>query len=555
MLSMITSAAAAALVTSDDVLIVGGNGGMGAPEALLDALGQRFAQTGAPDGITLVHITGIGAVVEKGLCHLAQDGLVRRVIGGNYGLQLPFMRLIRDNRLEAYNFPQGVMAQMCRAWAGHQPGVVTHVGIGTYMDPRIEGGRMNERTIQELIEVVHLAGKEWLFYRAPTPTIAFLRGTTADEDGYVSMEHEGTTREDLSIAQAVHNAGGLVICQVKRLAKRGSLHPQMVRIPGFLIDHFVLQPDQMQTYATHYDPSRSGEMPVPLSAVRPDENTVRRVIARRAAFELRRGDVVNLGTGISAMIPNVTAEEGVSDAFTLTVESGVIGGVPGHGREFGSAINPRAIIDQPYQFDFYDGGGLDCAFLSFAELDEAGNVNVTRFGDRVDGAGGFINITQNARRVVFSGTFTTGGADVSIDGGKLSIRREGKFRKLLKRVGQISFSGERALQTNQEVLYVTERAVFELSRSGLVLTEIAPGVRVREDVLDQMGFEPRVADVLRPMHRRLFEDGPCGLAEHIEACVSERLHVKLEGRERLGREIDARRAVRTPSPSAASKTS
>jgi propionate CoA-transferase len=512
MIKLIDADAAAALVKDGDTLIVGGNGGTGAPEKILAALENRFLAESHPRDLTLFHVTGVGAVTEKGLCHLAHKAMIRRVIGGNYGLQLPFMKLIVGNEIEAYNFPQGVMSQMCRAMAGKQAGVLTHVGVGTYMDPRQDGGRMNARTTEPLVELIHAAGQELLLYRAPTPTIAMIRGTTADEDGYVAMDHEATTREDLSIAQAVHNAGGIVICQVKRLARRGSLHPQMVKIPGFLIDYFVLDPDQMQTYATAYEPSRSGETRLPLSAITPDPLTERRVIARRAACELQVGDVVNLGVGISAMIPNVAAEEGISELITLTVEAGVIGGVPGYAREFGTAVNPLAIVDQAYQFDFYDGGGLDCAFLSFAEVDGEGNVNVTRFGNRYDGAGGFINITQGAKRLVFSGSLTGGKFDIAVADGRLAIRKDGELQKFVPKVGQISFNGRIARERGQSVTYVTERAVFRLDADGVVLCEVAPGVRVKEDVLDRLGFAPRVADRLKIMDARLFKPGRMGLA-------------------------------------------
>lgn len=374
---------------------------------------------------------------------------------------------------------------------------------------------MNSRTHENLIELFEIGGKQYLFYRAPTPTIALLRGTSADEDGYVSMEHEGTTREDLSIAQAVHNAGGIVVCQVKRLVRRGTLHPQMVKIPGFLIDHIVLDPDQKQTYATQYDPSRSGETRVPISTLQPDPLTERRIIARRAALELRYGDVVNLGVGISAMIPNVAAEEEIDDHITLTVESGVVGGVPGYAREFGTAYNPRAILDQPYQFDFYDGGGLDCAFLSFAEVDVDGNVNVTRFGERYDGAGGFINISQNAKRIVFSGTLTGGGLGVAIEQGKVHISKEGRLRKFVAKVGQISFNGRLARERGQDVTIVTERAVFKLESTGLTLTEIAPGVDLQRDILDQLEFTPEISPNLTSMDPRLFVSGRMGLKENL----------------------------------------
>ena len=515
MIAISTAEEAVARLQSHDVLIVGGNGGTGAAEALLSALERRFLAEAAPRDLTLFHVTGVGAVTSKGLCHLAHPGLVRRVIGGNYGLQLPFMALIRDERLEAYNFPQGVMSQMCRAMAAKQPGVITHVGLGTYMDPRQDGGRMNASAREPLVELVQLAGRDWLFYKAPVPTVAFIRGTTADGNGDVSMEHEATVREDLSIAQAVHNAGGLVVCQVKRLARAGSLDPRLVKIPGFLIDLFVVDTEQSQTYGTAYEPSRSGELRAALSGIVADPMTERRVIARRAACELRSGDVVNLGVGISAMIPNVAAEENLTDLMTLTVESGVIGGVPGYAREFGTAINPRVILDQAAQFDFYDGGGLDCAFLSFAEVDGAGNVNVTRFGDRFDGAGGFINISQNSRRLVFSGTLTGGGLDVAVENDGIVIRREGTIRKLVPKVGQISFNGALAREKDQDVTFVSERAVFRFDREGLILTEIAPGIRLQEDVLDQIGFTPHVHPALKLMDARIFHAGPMGLRQDL----------------------------------------
>lgn len=512
MINFVSAEVAASQVNSGDVLLLGGNGGMGVAEDVLEAIETRYLGTGEPCGLTLIHVTGVGAVTEKGICRLAHPGLVARVIGGNYGLQLPFMKLILDEAIEAYNFPQGVMSQLCRSIAAGQPGVLTHVGLGSYMDPRQDGGRMNSRTTSPLVDLLEIHGQEWLLYRVPKPTVALIRGTTADEDGYVSMEHEATTREDLSIAQAVYNSGGKVICQVKRLARRGSLHPQMVRVPGFLINDFVLAPDQKQTYTTRYDPARSGETRLPASAIEPDPLTDRRVIARRAAMELHTGDIVNLGVGISAMIPNVTAEEGIEDHLTLTVESGVIGGVPGMGREFGSAINPRAIIDQPYQFDFYGGGGLTRAYLSFAEVDAEGNVNVTRFGKRIDGSGGFIDISQNTKRLVFSGTFTGGGLDIRVEEGRMALHQEGRIRKFVSEVGQISFNADRARSEGQEVLYITERAVFRLCSGGIELVEIAPGIRLEEDVLAHMDFRPVIASGLREMDTRLFLPGPMGLA-------------------------------------------
>ena len=515
-LSILTAEEAVRLVRDGSTLVVGGNGGTGVAESLLEALEARFIAQRKPSNLTLIHVTGVGAVTEKGLCRLAREGLISRVFGSNFGLQLPLMKLIVENRIAGYNLPQGVMAQMFRAQAAKQPGVVTHVGLGTYMEPEQDGGRMNARATDTVVERVKLAGRDWLFYRMPVPDICFLRGTSVDEDGYIAMEHEATTREDLSIAQAVHNAGGTVICQVKRMVKSGTLHPQMVKIPGFLVDHVVIDPDQMQTYTTVYDPSRCGETRIPIAGITPDPLSEKRVIARRASLELRSGEVVNLGVGVSAMMPNVAAEEGIEDMITLTVEAGVIGGVPGYAREFGTAYNPRAIIDQPYQFDFYDGGGLDCAFLSFAEVDIDGNVNVTRFGNRYDGAGGFIDITQNARRLVFSGTMTGGGLRCGFADGEIRIETEGKLAKFVPKVGQISFNGRMARDKGQEVTFVTERAVFRLEADGLVLTEIASGMRLREDIQAQMGFAPRISDKLKEMDPRLFRPGPMGIATELK---------------------------------------
>lgn len=513
---VVTAEEAASLIKDEDSVIVGGSAGMGVAESVLVAIEQRFLDGDGPCNLTVIHTTGIGAVTDRGLNRLAHKGLVGRVIGGNFGLQLPFMReLIVSNEIEAYNIPQGVLCQLYRAMAAGQPGIVTHVGLHTYMDPRMEGGRMNAVTTGDMIEVLELSGREWLFYKTPRANFALIRGTTADEDGHVSMEHEATTLEALSIAQAVHNAGGTVVCQVERLARRGTLHPHMVRVPGFLIDHFVVDPEQMQNYAVRFDPSLCGETTRPLATIMPDPLSARRVIARRAAFELSRKAVFNLGVGVSAAIPNVVAEEDMEDLVNLTVEAGVVGGIPGQGLYFGSSVNPKAIMDQGYMFDFYAGGGLDVAFVSFAEVDAEGNVNVTRFGDRNDGAGGFIEITQNAKRIVFSGTLTGGGLAVEIADGALNIEREGSIRKFVPRVNQISYNARFGQERGQNTMFISERAVFTMTPEGITVTELAPGVRLQEDVLDCMDFEPRVSTDLRQMDPRIFREGPMGLRRAI----------------------------------------
>jgi propionate CoA-transferase len=383
---------------------------------------------------------------------------------------------------------------------------------------------MNARTTEHIVEVVGLGGREWLFYRAPVADVALIRGTTADEDGHVSLEHEATTLEGISIAEAVHNAGGTVICQVKRLARRGTLHPQMVRIPGFLIDAFVVDENQWQNYAEPFDPSLCGETRRPLATIKPDPLNERRVIARRAAQELAPGAVVNLGVGVSAGIPNVVAEEDLDGLFTLTVEAGVIGGIPGQGLRFGSAYNAQAVIDQGYMFDFYDGGGLDLAFVSFAEADGAGNVNVTRFGNRNDGCGGFIDITQAARRIVFGGTLTGGGLKVTIADGRLVIEREGEIRKFVRAVNQISFNGRLARACGAETLFITERAVIRMAADGLEVTEIAPGVDLGRDVLGRMDAPARAAADLKLMDPRIFREGPMGIRAEIAARPPARRH-------------------------------
>jgi propionate CoA-transferase len=514
---IVTQEQAVALIKDGDTLVVGGSGGMGVPEPILAEIERAFLLGGHPRDLTVIHTTGVGDFKELGLGHLAHKGVVKRVIGGNYGPQPNFMKLIVANEVEAYNLPQGVLAQMHRAVAAGQPGVLTHVGLHTYMDPRQEGGKMNAVATEDMVQVVELVGREWLFYKAFSPTFAIIRGTTADEDGNISLEHEGTTLEGLSIAQGVHNNGGTVVCQVKRLARRGTLHPQMVKIPGFLIDHIVVIDDQPQTFGTVFDPSICGELPRPLGTIEPDPLNERRVMARRAAFALYPGAILNVGVGVSAGIPNVAAEEGISDLFVLTGEAGIIGGVPRSGLDFGSAFNPTVIVDQPYQFDFYDGGGLDVAFVSFAEVDAEGNVNVTKFGNRADGAGGFIDITQNAKRIVFSGTLTGGGLKVAVDDGTLRIDQEGRVKKFVPTVQQISYNARLGQENRQDVTFVTERAVFRMTPEGLVVTEIAPGMRLREDVLDQIGFEPKVAPDLKRMDERIFRDGPMGLRDDILA--------------------------------------
>ena len=512
----LSAEAAAGLIASGQTVIVGGSSGFGVAEAVLVALERRFKETGEPRDLTLVHTTGVGDRDARGINHLAHEGMLRRVIGGNWGLMPSLIKLIAADKVEAYNFPQGVLCQLYREIAAGKPGVISHVGLGTYMDPRQDGARMNARTREEMVEVVHLAGREWLFYKAFRPDVALLRGTTSDERGNITLERECALLEHLSVAQAAHNAGGLVIAQVQRIVPHGQLHPQHVKVPGILVDVLVVEPDAWQTWMVQYSPAFSGERRVPLVAVPPLPMSERKVIARRAAMTLREGMVINLGVGMAEGVARVAAEEGISDAFTLTIEAGAIGGVPASELNFGAAYNPDAIVDQPYQFDFYDGGGLDMACVSFAQVDARGNVNVTRFAGRVEGAGGFIDITQNAKAVCFLGTFTGGGLDVAVESGVLRIRKEGKIQKFVARVEQVSFSGAAAAALAKPVLYVTERAVFALTPQGIELREVAPGLDLERDVLAHMGFRPLVPVPPRAMDVRIFRDGAMGIRSDLD---------------------------------------
>ena len=505
--------AAVALVRDGDTLAVGGSGGgLLEPDLLLQHLGVRARAGDGPTGITLVHTTGIGDREGGGMDHLAVRGLARRVIAGNWGMAPAMSAMAADGAFEAYNFPQGVMSQLYREIAGGRPGLVTHVGLGMFCDPRIEGGRLNDRCTEELVEVVELAGREWLFYRSFPIDVCFIRGTTADENGNVSLEQEGARLEMLAMAQATRNSGGLVIAQVRNIARAGSLDPRTVVVPGICVDVVVRHEGQRQLVTHDYNPGFSGEHKVALSSLPPFSLDQRKVVARRALAEVRSGDVVNLGVGIADGIAAVAAEEGFLADFTLTIEQGLVGGIPARGVIFGVATNPEAVLDQPSQFDFYDGGGLDTAFLGFAQIDREGNVNVSKFGPRVVGTGGFVNISQNADTVVFCGTFTAGGLEAVPADGRLRIESEGRHSKFVNAVDQITFSAVEARRRGQRVLYVTERAVFELGSDGLLLTEIAPGVDVDSEVRDLLPFPVDVTDDLQLMDPRILTDAPLGAA-------------------------------------------
>ena len=514
-----TAAQAAACVRSGDTILIGGSGnGHAVPDTLIAAIGHRFRAEGEPRGLTTVHPVGLGNRGERGLAHLADPALLKRVVCGTLVDSPPVERLAASNRIEAYTLPQGAISQLTREMAAGRPGLLTHVGLHSFVDPRHGGGRQSACATDDLVELVTFNGREQLFYKPFVPDIALLRGTTADEDGNVSMEGEAIFGEMLSMAQATRRAGGIVIVQVKRLANRGTLPAKTIKIPGMLVDLVVVDPAQTITFWSDDNPAYAGELKVPLSQIAPLPFDPRKVVARRAALELFPGAICNLGSGISTGIAAVAAEEGALDAVVLTNEQGLIGGAPASGNEVGASRNYQAIVDQPYQFDFYDGGGLELAFLSFAEVDRACSVNVSRFGERIIGPGGFINISQNAQTIIFSGTFTSGGLDVGWKDGGMAIRREGRDKKFVEQVQQLSYSGPFANQRNQPALYITERAVFRRNaRGALELAEIGPGVDLERDILAQMQFHPAIAPDLKEMDARLFRPEPMGLGAIVEA--------------------------------------
>jgi propionate CoA-transferase len=429
------------------------------------------------------------------------------------------MALARANKIESYTLPQGVLSQLMREIAGGRPGLITKTGLHTFIDPRQLGGRQSAIATEDLVELVTIGGEEWLRYKPLRLDVAILRGTTADEDGNVSMEHEAIPGEMISTAQAARRGGGKVIVQVKRLAKRGTLPPRGVKIPGVLVDYVVVDPEQKQTYETDYDPAYSGELRVPLAAMAPLPLDARKIIARRGAMELFPGAICNLGAGVSTGISVVAAEERMLDDIVLTNEQGFIGGAPLTGRDSGGAVNYAAVVDQPYQFDFYDGGGLDLAFLSFAAVDAQGNVTVSRFDDKIVGVGGFINISQNAKAVVFGGTLTAGGLAVECGDGRLRIVREGRHRKFVTAFEQICYNAAFARAEGRRAIFVTERAVFDTVGGALRLVEIAPGIDMQRDVLDRMEFRPLIADAPRPMDARIFASGPMNLRSSARAAA------------------------------------
>lgn len=508
MAQVITAAEAARLLKDGDTVALSGFGLACVNEETIAAVEQRFLAEAAPRDLTVMHASAVGNRRDKGMSHWGHEGLIKRWYGGIAIASPTLANLISEDKCEAYNLPQGVICQLYREIAAHRPGLITKVGLGTFVDPRVEGARMSARSTEDYVQLLELGGEEWLFYPAFPINVALIRGTVADEDGNLTLEHEGLKMEVLPIAQAARNSGGIVIAQVESVAQAGSLDPNLVKVPGVLVDYLVVsEPENhFQTENTHYNPSYSGQLRVPLSGVQTIPLSERKVIARRCATELKPGAVLNLGVGIPADVGSVAAEEGISSQILLTTEAGAIGGVPAGLKDFGHSYNPQALVDMDHQFDFYDGGGLDVAVLGLAQTDAHGNVNVSKFGTRVAGCGGFINICQSAKTLIFAGTFTAGGLEVEVVDGSVRIVTEGKARKFLADVQQITFSGPYSRERDQRVLYVTERAVFELIDGVMTLIEIAPGIDLQRDVLDQMDFAPAVSADLSVMDAGMFRE-------------------------------------------------
>ncbi len=536
---IMTANEAVKLIKDGDTVAVNAFVGLGHPEELLVALENRYLETGEPKDLTVFHVDGAGLRDLPNFCNrFAHDGMIKKYIAGHYDSVRKIVKMVAENKIEAYCMPQGVFSRLLRAMAAGDPGLITHVGLKTFVDPRVEGGKLNSISKEEFNRTIEINGKEYLFYKSFPINVALIRGTTADKYGNITMEKEPVFIDAYAMACACHNYGGLVIVQVQRITETGMLNPQLVKIPGTLVDVVVRAENKVyhqqifgQVLDENYNPGLTGEIRVPPDLVEktevigPDGRIytdppilpmgIDKVICRRAALELQPNVIVNLGIGKPEGVAKIANEENIADVMTLTVEAGAVGGIPGKMANFGSALNPLAIVNQNEMFDFYDGGGLDIAFLGMAQADSYGNINVSKVGSTIIGAGGFINITQNSKTVVFVGTFTLGGLQVEIKEGKLKIVREGKFRKFFKKVEQITFSGEYAKEKGQKVLYITERAVFELKKDGMTLIEIAPGVELEKDILANMEFKPIISPNLKEMDKRIFEDKLMNIREEI----------------------------------------
>lgn len=517
----ITPEQAAALIPDHAVITVSSSSGLGCPDLMLRAIGEHFEATGHPRNLTTLHPIAAGDMSGiKGIDHIAKKGLLAKIIGGSYpsgpsSAEPPLIwQMIGANEIPAYNVPSGILFDMHREAAAKRPGVITKIGLDTFVDPDRQGCAMNEAAQREpVVRKIEFADEEWLYFPNIIPQVAIIRATTADEHGNLTYEHEGATLGGLDQALAARNNGGIVIAQVKRITKQGSLKPHDVRVPGMLVDYIIVDPEQKQTTQTVYDPAISGEIFRPLESFRVPEFNVQKVIARRVAQELEAGSCVNLGFGISANVPRILMEEGLHGSVTWVIEQGAVGGVPLLDFAFGCASNADAYMPSPYQFTYFQGGGFDASLLSFLEIGRDGSVNVSRLSFRphvTAGAGGFVDITARAKKIVFSGMFNAG-AKLGIEGGRLVIEKEGKLQKLVNETEHVTFSGSRAVAQGQDITYVTERCVMKLTPQGIMLTEIAPGVDLQAHILEQSEFPLIISPELKLMDAALFRDEPLGL--------------------------------------------
>jgi propionate CoA-transferase len=509
---------AVAVIMDGDTVAFEGIAGSVFPEEVAMKIEESFLKTGKPKGLTIFYCSGQGDGVKRGQQHLAHEGLMAKVIAGHFGMAPNIGKLVAANKIIAYNLPQGVLSEMTRDIAAHKPRTVTHVGLGTFVDPRNGGGKLTSLTKEDMVELVKFDGKEYLAYKTFPINVSIIRGTTADLDGNISMEKESLFLTNLPLAMAAKNSGGFVIAQVERVVARGALKPKDVKVPGIMVDCVVVaKPENhWQTFVGQYNPSFAGEFKVPMQSIPPLPLDERKIIGRRAAFEIGLNDIVNLGFGMPMGMASICAEEGLMEYITMSTEAGTIGGVPApEGLNFGSSTNPDAIIDMASMFDFYDGGGLDVTFLGLAQVDKEGNLNVSKFGPKLAGAGGFINISQTAKKLVFVGTFTAGDVKYKFGDGKIVVEKDTTIKKFIDQVEQKTFSGPVAINFKQPVVFVTERCVFRLTPKGLELTEIAPGIDLQRDILDKMDFKPIIKQPIPLMDERIFKEEPMGLKDDL----------------------------------------
>lgn len=513
MMRIIKSEEAAKLISDNNCVATSGFAFLGVPEEILESLESRYMVERKPENLTLMFAAAQGDGKEKGLNHLAHEGLVKKIIGGHFNLAPKLGKMIIDNKIEAYNLPQGVIVEMFRDVAAGKTATITQIGLNTFVDPRMDAGKVNSISNERMIELIDILGEENLLYKCQRIDIGLIKASYADADGNISMENEATLSEAFIIAQAAKNCGGKVIVQVDEVVEDGKLSPRNVDIPGIYVDYVVVSKEKYkyQQVLGENSLSLSKNMNKGFRNQKSNDLNIRKIIARRAAMELEKDSIVNLGIGIPEIISDVASEEGIGEYMTLTVESGPIGGIPQSGSRFGSAIDPQCLVDSLNQFNFYNGGGLDQAFLGLAQVDEWGNVNVSRFGERAAGCGGFINISQKAKKVIFCGTFTANGLSIEVGNGTLNIIKEGSKKKFIKEVEQITFNGRYASQINHKIIYITERAVFELRKDGIHLVEIAPGISLGRDILELMEFNPIIDENLKLMDKRIFNNEIMGL--------------------------------------------